>query len=60
MIRSFSPGLSSVLTVSRAQVGPALDEVTVPSGPSTTWSMPAAIRRPLARVRCTRLTRSSL
>ena len=35
------------------------DAVTMPSGPSTMWSIAAAIRRPLWRVRCTSVARSS-
>ena len=35
------------------------EAITVPSGPSTTWSIPAAIRKPLWRVRCTSTARAS-
>ena len=46
--------MSSVVIVSRARSGSLSISVTVPSGPSTTWSIAAAIRRRLATVECTR------
>ena len=56
---SVSPWPTSALTVTRARSSKLSLSVTVPSGPSTSWSIPAAIRRALARVLCTRTARSS-
>ena len=41
------------MIVTRAMSGPLSLTTSMPSGPSTTWSMPAATRRPLRSVRWT-------
>ncbi len=41
------------MTVVRAVSGPQSQKASVLSGPSMTWSMPAATRSPLCSVRCT-------
>ena len=56
---SVSPWPTSALTVTRARSSKLSFSVTVPCGPSTSWSIPAAIRRALSRVRCTSTARSS-
>ena len=45
-----------MLTVNRPRSGALSANVTVPSGPSTMWSIPAATRSPLFFVRWMRLT----
>ena len=59
MIRSCSPGWSSVVTVSRARSGWLSMSVSVPAGPSTMWSMALASRILLWRVECSNPARSS-
>ena len=51
--RSRSPGASSVATVTRPTSGPLSVAASIPSAPSTTWSMPAAMRSLLCLRRCT-------
>ena len=51
-IRRRSPGRSTVTTVVRAQSSRTSVSSSYSPGASTAWSMPAAISRPLARVRC--------
>ena len=59
-IRRHSPGASPVEIVTRARSSSLSALVTVSSGPSTTWSMPAATRSRDARVTCTSPARRPL
>ena len=54
------PGSKSAATVTRPLSGLLSEVVSMAGGPSMTWSMPAAIRSPLARVECTSTARVPL